>query len=158
MFDNFESLLFKNEKIESHFGISSHKVPKERIFRSTSCEKIIEIKHTDYQDKVIQKLKKIYGQEEVFQEVVIGNNRLDILVKINEQNDIVYDIYEVKPYGSFYACFREAIGQLMEYKYKAQEKGLKIRKLVIAAPVMVDAYYMEYIQNEYNQRFDYIQI
>lgn len=51
-YDNFENLLFENEdekieKIESHFEISSHKAPKERIFRSSRCEKVIEIKHTD---------------------------------------------------------------------------------------------------------------
>ena len=162
-FDNFESLLFededkKNITIESHFGITSHKAPKERFFRSSSCEKVIEIKHTDIQEKIIQKLKKQYGQDAVFQEVIIGSNRLDVLVMINVNNKIVYDIYEVKPYRTFYACVREATGQLMEYKYKAQEKGLIIRKLIIAGPAKIDTKFLKYIQNEYSQSFDYIQI
>ena len=157
-YENFEGLLFTDKKIEDHFGISSHKAPKERIFRSSKCERVIAIKHTDFQNKIIQKLKKIYGQEDVFQEVIIENNRLDILVKIKEDNETFYDIYEVKPYGSFYGCVREAIGQLMEYKYKAQEKGLNIRKLVIAGPAKVDENYLKYIQKEYSHKFDYVQI
>lgn len=162
-YDNFEILLFENEDkknitIESRFGITSHKAPKERFFRSSSCEKVIEIKHTDIQEKIIQKLKKQYGQDAVFQEVIIGNNRLDVLVMINVNNKIVYDIYEVKPYRSFYACVREATGQLMEYKYKAQENGLIIRKLIIAGPAKIDTKFLKYIQNEYSQSFDYIQI
>lgn len=162
-YDNFESLLFENEDkknatIESKFGISSHKAPKERIFRSSSCEKVIEIKHTDIQEKIIQILKKQYGNDAVFQEVIIGNNRLDVLVMINENNKNVYDIFEVKPYGSFYACVREATGQLMEYKYKAKEKGLIIRKLTIVGPAKSDTRYLKYIQTEYSQSFDYIQI
>lgn len=147
-----------NATIESQFGISSYKAPKVRIFRSSSCEKVIEIKHTDIQEKIIKILKKQYGNDSVFQEVIIGNNRLDVLVMINENNKNVYDIYEVKPYGSFYACVREATGQLMEYKYKAKEKGIIIRKLTIVGPAKSDTKYLKYIQNEYSQSFDYMQI
>lgn len=46
----------------------------------------------------------------------------------------------------------------MEYNYKAQEKGLSVRKLVIAGRAMVDDIYLKYIQNAYNQCFDYLQI
>lgn len=161
-YDNFESLLFEDEekesKIENQFGIKSHKAPKERIFRSSKCERKINIKHTVIQDLIIRELKKKYGNEAVFQEVGIQDTRLDVLVKIRENNKILYDIYEVKPYGSFYSCVREAIGQLMEYKFKAQEKGLHIRNLIIVGAAKVDAYYLKYIQEKYSSDFDYMYI
>ena len=136
------------EKIETKFGIKSHKAPAKRIFRTSACEKVINIKHTEIQDSIVKKLKEMYGEEVVFQEVVVNDSRLDVLVEIKSNNNTVYDIYEIKPYCSFYSCMREAIGQLIEYKYKAQEKGLNIRKLIIVGPAKIDEYYLKNIQKK----------
>ena len=119
---------------------------------------MINIKHTEIQDSIVKKLKEMYGEEVVFQEVVVNDSRLDVLVEIKSNNNTVYDIYEIKPYCSFYSCMREAIGQLIEYKYKAQEKGLNIRKLIIVGPAKIDEYYLKYIQKNCSNELDYMQI
>lgn len=161
-YNSFESLLFNNGtqvlELEKKFEIINHKAPGKRLFRSSKCEKEIDIKHTEIQDEIVQKLKAIYGKNAVFQEVVIQNTRLDVLVEIKKGNDTLYDIYEIKPYNSFYSCIREAIGQLIEYKYKSMEYGLTIRNLYIVGPAKKDMDYIKYIQTNYGVYFDYIQL
>ena len=66
-------------------------------------------------------LKKIKKYDEVGIERTLGDIRVDVLgINKNGKTDpreYTYDIYEVKPYESPTECIREALGQLLYYKY-----------------------------------------
>ena len=49
-----------------------------------------------------------------------------------------YDIYEVKPYESPTECIREALGQLLYYKYMFEKNGYKVEKLIVVGKNKLD--------------------
>lgn len=91
--------------------------------------------HGDIQQKLIKKLKKKY--KSVGSERKLGSVRIDVLV-ILENN--TYDIYEIKPYDSPEDCIREALGQVILYKYKFENNKhkYKVNSLYIVGPNRIE--------------------
>ncbi len=80
--------------------------------------------HKTISERLTEKLRLLYGFENVTPEhpAGYGSNRIDIVV--NNNQELIF--YEIKTYPTLKASIREAIGQLMEYslwlsKNKAEE-------------------------------------
>lgn len=110
--------------------------------------------HGEIQNTLVEKLKhdgNYYGKE-----IKLDDNsiRIDVL-GINGDS---YDIYEVKPYVSPTECIREALGQLLYYKYQFEKNGYKVGKLFVVGQNklgLLDGQYLEKIQKSL-PKIDYI--
>lgn len=83
--------------------------------------------HKAISDGLVEKLKKIYGKDNVRRELPSGYglNRIDIVVKL--PNGFIF--YEIKTYPTIKASIREAVGQLMEYSLWSNSN--KAKELII---------------------------
>lgn len=116
--------------------------------------------HGKIQNALIEKLKKdgnYYGRE-----IKLDDNkiRVDVLgINKNGETDI-YDIYEVKPYESPTDCIREALGQLLYYKYMFEKNGYTVGKLIVVGKNKLEFYDEEYLNKikelNKNLKIDYI--
>ena len=57
------------------------------------------------------------------------------IVVLAQKKNNQYDIFEIKPYQSATSCIREALGQLLHYKYLLDEGGYQVGTLYIVGPV-----------------------
>ncbi len=119
-------------------------------------------KHGEIQNALNEQLENKY--DEVGIERTLGDIRVDVLgIKYNNQEDErknTYDIYEVKPYDSPTECIREALGQLLYYKYMFEKNGYTVGKLIVVGKNKLEFYDKEYLNkikelNE-NLKIDYI--
>ncbi len=70
----------------------------------------------------------------------------------NLKNKNSYDVFEVKTGLTATECIREALGQILFYKYLLEKGGYKINELIIVGPVTIDEYeeeYLRYLQIQY---------
>ena len=97
-------------------------------------------------------------------EIKLDDNsiRVDVLgIKKNgktDEKEYTYDIYEVKPYDSPTDCIREALGQLIYYKYQFEKSELTVGKLFVVGQNKLeffDRQYLEKIQKSL-PKIDYI--
>lgn len=101
--------------------------------------------HGKIQKALVKKLKNdgnYYGKE-------IKLNDNSIRVDVLGINGGKYDIYEVKPYDSPSECIREALGQLLYYKYQFEKNGYIVGKLFVVGQNklgVLDRQYLETIQ------------
>ena len=98
--------------------------------------------HGDIQETLKKNLKKIKKYDKVGIERTLGDIRVDVL-GINKKRETdprkyTYDIYEVKPYESPTECIREALGQLLYYKYMFEKNGYKVEKLIVVGKNKLD--------------------
>lgn len=95
-------------------------------------------------------LKKIKKYDEVGIERTLGDIRVDVLgINKNGKTDpreYTYDIYEVKPYESPTECIREALGQLLYYKYMFEKNGYTVGKLIVVGKNKLEFYDKEYLK------------
>lgn len=114
-------------------------------------------KHGDIQEALQKNLVKNKAYDEVGIERTLGDIRVDVLgINKNGETDI-YDIYEVKPYESPTDCIREALGQLLYYKYMFEKNGYTVGKLIVVGKNKLEFYdrqYLEIIQKSFP--IDYI--
>lgn len=118
--------------------------------RFINYKKSFHTKHGKIQKALITKLASKYN--EVGFERTLSDIRVDV-VGINkngktDKKEYTYDIYEVKPYDSPTDCIREALGQLIYYKYQI-EKKYKVGKLFVVGQNklgFLDRQYLEKIQ------------
>lgn len=118
-------------------------------------------KHGDIQEALQKNLVKNKAYDEVGIERTLGDIRVDVLgINKNGETDprkYTYDIYEVKPYESPTECIREALGQLLYYKYMFEKNGYKVEKLIVVGKNKLEFYdrqYLEIIQKSFP--IDYI--
>lgn len=57
--------------------------------------------------------------------------QIDVLA---QKKDLQYDIYEVKPYPDSISCIREALGQILHYRYLLLLGGYSVDTLFIVGP------------------------
>lgn len=119
------SFEYWSTKLNSVLGIRTES-KSEIIFvpglkMTTSCDlKVVkninvhpENKHELIKKSLYSDLVADYGFENVGCELKVGNNKIDVCVKKNEN----FDIYEIKTCSSARACVREAMGQILEYAF-----------------------------------------
>ena len=89
--------------------------------------------------------------DEVGFERTLSDIRVDV-VGINkngktDEREYIYDIYEVKPYDSPTDCIREALGQLIYYKYKFEKNGYIVRRLIVVGQNELNPCDIEYLES-----------
>lgn len=95
--------------------------------------KDLDTKHGEIQKRLLKELSKIKAYQ-AMPEKGFENQRYKIDVLGYNEKQKTYDIYEVKPYYTAMQCIREALGQIMFYKYLLELGDYKVRKLVIVGP------------------------
>ena len=147
----------------------SSKIAKVRHYkaRTEKDAKILNVRHSQLQEKLREKITAKYKSVEL--EVGFENYayQIDLLAKKKNGN---YDIYEVKPYSSSIYCIREALGQLLHYRYLVNEsyknsntkEKNKVDTIYIAGPSDLSIEgkkLLKSIQNDFKTiKFDYIKI
>ncbi len=130
--------------------------------RFINYKKIFHTKHGSIQNALVETLDSKY--DEVGFERTLCDIRVDVLGinkngKTNEK-EYTYDIYEVKPYVSPTECIREALGQLLYYKYQFEKNGYKVGSLIVVGQNklgLLDGQYLEKIQKSLpNLEINYI--
>lgn len=137
------------------FNPSVHRLPHEYAFDTTERRVLVKANHSKIQAKLIEELKREFGDENVSVEQKIGYNEIDVVVKDGNE----YIFYEVKVASSLKMAIRVALGQLMEYSYYRAIKLAK--KLVIVSNYELDdknATYLEFLRREFNLPIEYKQI
>ncbi len=122
--------------------------------------------HVKIQNKLIKDLKKKYGEDNVKKE----KYRIDVLLIKDEKN---FWIYEIKTDKSVSDCIREAVGQLLEYKFKAESVDWKrkvdkiitgkitVEKIIVVGPSKItpkDEEYIQYLKKTYKMEISYEQV
>ncbi|MBO7550618.1 MAG: hypothetical protein J6T62_03730 [Fibrobacter sp.] len=137
------------------FNPSVYRLPHEYSFGTTERRVLVKANHSKIQAKLIEELKREFGDENVSVEQKIGYNEIDVAVKDGNE----YIFYEVKVASSLKMAIREALGQLMEYSYYRATKLAK--KLVIVSDYELDERneaYLTFLRREFNLPFEYKKI
>lgn len=131
----------KPSKTKFKFDTKLNKLPRKSNYSTVEREINVDVRHTILQEKLYNQLILKYGKESVVLEHQINGNRIDIVVKLEEDS---YVFYEVKTGSSAKSCIRQAIGQLFEYAYwNTSEFEVK---MVIAGEFEIDKTTLDYIQ------------
>lgn len=158
----FDRLLPLYKYIESDVAAPANSVPEQTRFvfrpgcpvRSTWAtasltQRLLDIKlrHNELQVALHRRLVKLYGEENVGVENVIGiSSKIDVAARTG--NGLW--IYEIKTANSARLCIREAVGQLLEYSL--WPGAPMITKLVIVGEAPLDSDAKMYLQR-INERF-----
>lgn len=106
-------------------------------------------KHGEIQEDLKNQLKNEY--DEVGFERPLCDIRVDVLGinknRTSNKREYTYDIYEVKPYDSPTDCIREALGQLIYYKYKFEKNGYIVRRLIVVGQNELNPCDIEYLES-----------
>lgn len=122
---------------------------KEYKKRFINYKKSFHTKHGSIQKALVENLADKY--DEVGFERTLSDIRVDV-VGINkngktDEKEYTYDIYEVKPYDSPTDCIREALGQLIYYKYKFEKNGYIVRRLIVVGQNALNPCDNEYLKS-----------
>ena len=160
------SLAKKCDELKPKASLSkkSGKVVDEKEYkkRFINYKKSFHTKHGSIQKALVKKIKKDYDNCRT--EIKLDDNsiRVDVLgIKKNgktDEKEYTYDIYEVKPYDSPTECIREALGQLLYYKYQFEKNGYIVGRLIVVGQNKLgffDRQYLEKIQKSL-PKVDYI--
>lgn len=122
---------------------------KEYKKRFINYKKSFHTKHGSIQKALVENLDNEY--DEVGFERPLCDIRVDVL-GINKngtrnKREYTYDIYEVKPYDSPTDCIREALGQLIYYKYKFEKNGYIVGRLIVVGQNDLNPCDIEYLKS-----------
>lgn len=118
----------------------------------------VDLRHNQIQGKIHYLLNEKFGDKHVGDENNTGFGKfIDLVVKNN--SDLIF--YEIKTSSSLRLCFREAIGQLIEYAYWS--KKTKPTKLIVISENPITEKARKYLQtlrddlhlNIYYQQYDF---
>lgn len=71
--------------------------------------------------------------------------KIDILAKLKDEDN--YDVFEVKSADTAESCIKEALGQLLFYKYLLEKGDYKINQLIITAPSKITKIEEEFLDS-----------
>ena len=89
--------------------------------------------------------KKIYETIETEKQFIGLSYKIDILAKLKDEDR--YDVFEVKSADTAEICIKEALGQLLFYKYLLEKGDYKINQLIIAGPSKITCIEEEYLNS-----------
>lgn len=134
------------------FNPLAHRLPREYSFNTTERRVFVKARHSQIQTKLIEDLKRNFGDGNVSVEQRLGYSEIDVVVK--EDDDFIF--YEVKVASSLKRVIREALGQLMEYSYYGAIRLAK--KIVIVSDYELDdknAAYLDFLRTEFSLPVEY---
>lgn len=130
-------------------------MPKTKHLKTIEKELDVFIRHSLIQEKLISKLEQQYGSDSVAAEQYIGLNRIDVVVKNNQE----YYFYEVKTANTARDCIRDAFGQLLDYCYYPKRRNAaKIFVVGESAPDSDSKAYLNFTKSEFNIPIDYVRV
>ena len=115
----------------------------------------IDIRHTLIQEKLIRKLTKEYGEDNVSPENEFDGNRIDLVLREGKK----FTFFEIKTGYSVRSCIRQAIGQLLDYAFwPGMENAHRI--VVVGEPECNDEdnNYINYLKAEFRIPIEYMSI
>ncbi len=153
--------LFANYLDQEQINLLNYKVPKELKFnlenhlREISKRNLlVKVDHKKIQKNLYDMLIMEYGEQNVQIEI----NGIDILVNSISRTII----YEIKSYDDNKQCIRDAIGQLLEYKWynKNLFKSNNISLVIVGQNELSkeEEKYMKYIKSCMNEKIEYLAV
>lgn len=109
-------------------GIITHKCYSVRAQQET---KHLETIHGSLQEELEAYLKRRKEYSKIIPEAGFENRNYSIDMLARRKKDGYYDVFEVKSYSTAAECIREALGQILFYKYLLTESGCDIGTLFI---------------------------
>lgn len=150
-----ESQEESKQKNDFTFQKEDRQLPKTKHLKTIEKELDVSIRHSLIQEKLISKLEQQYGSDNVAAEQYIGLNRIDVVVKNNQE----YYFYEVKTANTARDCIRDALGQLLDYCYYPKRRNAaKIFVVGESAPDSDSKAYLNFIKSEFNIPIDYVRV
>lgn len=130
-------------------------LPKRSTYSSVEREINITIRHSLIQEELQKQLEEEYGQDNVSLENDCRGNRIDIVVKQN--ND--YYFYEVKVGSSAKSCIRQGLGQILEYAY-GDSKRDAVKLVIVGEPKLnsESKKYINFLNTEFGLPINYLSI
>ncbi|NMH28601.1 hypothetical protein [Flavobacterium silvaticum] len=135
------------------FNNAKRNLPQSTTYTSLERKINVDARHSFIQEKLIDELSSLFGKDAVAAENYIGGKKIDVVLKLND-NDHIF--YEIKTANSARACIRQAIGQLLEYSYFKCNKMAS--KIVVVGEYKIDTEtkkYLKYLKNEFSIPIDY---
>jgi hypothetical protein len=130
-------------------------LPQSRNYTLEQAEIEIDARHSKIQEKLVNKLNKEYGVDNVSLEHPIHGNKIDIVV--NDNGKLVF--YEIKTAPTARDCIRQALGQILDYAYWPGKKNAE--RLCIVGENLIDKNtenYVKYLNTKFGIKLDYLQI
>jgi hypothetical protein len=130
-------------------------LPHTKSYYTKQVEIEIDIRHTKIQEKLVNKLSKEYGNENVALEHPLNGNKIDVVV--NDNGKRIF--YEIKTASNARDCIRQALGQILDYAYWPGNKNADT--LVIVGEKAIDKdtkNYLKYLNNKCRIKLEYLQI
>ncbi|MFM0232894.1 hypothetical protein [Paraburkholderia sediminicola] len=120
-------------------------------------QRTIELRHNRVQTALFAQLAAQYGEENVWTECVTGTGGCADAVA--QQSDGSYLLYEIKIADTAALVVRQAMGQLLEYGFRAG--GLQPAKMFAVGEPALDSVTSEFIERlrtDFNLDIDYLQV
>jgi hypothetical protein len=130
-------------------------LPQSKNYTLEKTEVETDARHSKIQEKLVNKLYKEYGADNVSPEHPIHGNKIDVAV--NDKGKLIF--YEIKTGPTARDCIRQALGQILDYAYWPGKKNAE--KLCIVGENPVDKNtekYLNYLNNTVGIKVDYLPI
>ncbi len=119
---------------------------KEYAARTYKTAKTFNSRHGEIQKKLKEILEQKRDYRKIIRESGFKNYKYQIDLLAQKENNC-YDIFEVKPYPTAMACMREALGQLLFYKFLLEKGGYEVDILYIVGPSELSDFEKEFLQS-----------
>ena len=153
--EKLENILKNEQKIKQNFltkpklTIGKGNVVRSKHYKPVSqiVSKKLNTIHGAIQDFLCNDAsnKKIYETMDTEKQFIGLSYKIDILAKL--RNKEVYDVFEVKSADTAEICIKEALGQLLFYKYLLEKGDYKIDQLIIVGPSKITSIEEEYLNS-----------
>ncbi|MGD9930280.1 MAG: hypothetical protein AB7U05_09685 [Mangrovibacterium sp.] len=143
----------KQKIVKFKFDNRTKHLPQKSNYNTIEKEINIDVRHSYLQEKLYEELIKTFGEDAVGMENRINGNRIDVVVKTEEDS---YIFYEVKTGSSAKSCIRQAIGQLFEYAFW-NNSNFKV-DVIIAGEFEMDkttSDYMKFLKSNFSIPISY---
>ncbi|MBP5697635.1 MAG: hypothetical protein J6X11_13470 [Treponema sp.] len=127
---------------------NSRKIVTEKEYAARTYEeaKTFDSMHGEIQEKLKEILEQKRNYRRIIKESGFKNYKYQIDLLAQKENNR-YDIFEVKPYPTAMACMREALGQLLFYKFLLEKGGYEVDTLYIVGPSELSDFEDEFLQS-----------
>lgn len=134
--DHITENIKQNYLSKPKLALGDGSIVRSKHYKSVSKResKVLNTTHGAIQDYLCNDKcnKKIYDTMEPEKQFIGLPYKIDILAKLRDKDR--YDVFEVKSAGTAEICIKEAMGQLLFYKYLLEKGNYKINQLIIVGP------------------------
>ena len=147
--DQISEIIKQNYLSKPKLAIGNGSIVRSKHYKPISKREFKELNtiHGAIQDYLCndESNKKIYETIETEKQFIGLSYKIDILAKLKDEDK--YDVFEVKSADTAEICIKEALGQLLFYKYLLEKGDYKINQLIIAGPSKITCIEEEYLNS-----------